>query len=100
MSHIPGLSFSMETRATGPRIWLGDPELCSCPFFCQGPGLECGCPVLQPLVPVPLLCGHEAGEKHREGRGGGVLGASGQPAELSPPTLVLRALRSQNRFCT
>lgn len=28
----------------------------------QGPGLECGRPVLQPVVPVPLLRGHEAGE--------------------------------------
>lgn len=68
MSHIPGLSFC--NLGSGWGILSSAPA----PSSAQGPGLECGCPVLQPLVPVPLLRGHEAGEKHRGGWGGGVGG--------------------------
>lgn len=82
MNHIPGFSFSMERGDIGLRSGSGVLSSAPAPSSAQGPGLECGCPVLQSLVPVPLLRGHEAGEKHRGEQGGWV---SGQPAELSLP---------------
>lgn len=81
--------------------------LSSAPAFSstQGPGLECGRPVLQPVVPVPLLRGHEAGESIGAAAAAGVgvgawPGGPGCSPLSAPHPLVLRALRSWNRFCT
>lgn len=74
MSHIPGLSFSME-RGHGLRIWLG--ILSSAPAPSPGTWALSVAALSYTLVPVPLLRGHEAGEKHREDGEGGSVGSLG-----------------------